>query len=138
MLVVTELATRMHSSRMRTALLSGHLGGWDVCPGGSVHHPRTQRQTSVNGTAHTPCPIAFWDTHPRITDMCKKITLPQTSFAGSNNRDLMKIISRLTRDTYDVDDPGERRLRHLIELRQNIGDLSMGAWLPRSVMRTIH
>ena len=46
----------------------------------------------------TPCPIACWDTHllphcmlgytsplvNRMTDRCKNITFPQTSFAGGN------------------------------------------------------
>ena len=45
----------------------------------------------------TPCPIGCWDTHllphcmlgytplvNRMTDRCKNITFPQTSFAGSN------------------------------------------------------
>ena len=85
--------TRMHSSRMCTAhaltigcgggvcgvggsrryLLGGYLPG-GTCPGGC---------TCPEGCT---CP----GTHPpsvnRMTDRCKNITLPKTSFAGGNNR----------------------------------------------------
>ena len=59
--------------------------------------PWTQRLTPPDPEADTPFPIACWNTHPlsiacwntytpvnRMTDMCKNITLPQTSFVGSN------------------------------------------------------
>ena len=64
--------TSMHSSRMRTAHLltiSLMYPGGGCLPRGSV------------------CPIACWDTPPvnRMTDRCKNISLPQTSFASCNN-----------------------------------------------------
>ena len=72
----------MHSGRIRTArtltigwgvYLPGvvHPPGWCTCPGGctcqGVYLPRY------------PPPVN------RMTDRCKNITLPQTSFAGGNN-----------------------------------------------------
>ena len=61
--------TRMHSSRMRTARFSGHLGGafWrgGVCMGGvylgGVHSP-------LHAGIHTPC---------EQNDRCKNITFLQ-------------------------------------------------------------
>ena len=64
----TQMQTRMHSSRMRTTRSSGR-------PGGGVS-PRTRH--SPPG-ADPPPPVN------RITDACKNITLPQTSFAGGKN-----------------------------------------------------
>ena len=82
------LETRIHSSRRRTARFSGHLLGvsaqgdgvclvggvcpGDVCPGGCL----------PGGSATLPC---------GQTDACENITLPQTSFAGGNNRFLLLI-----------------------------------------------
>ena len=71
----TVMKTRMHSSTMRTALSSGCLGG--------LH------QTHPPGTRHPPEP-APRTRHPppvvdRMTDRCKHITLPQTSFGGGKN-----------------------------------------------------
>ena len=64
----------MHSTRMRTARSSGRPGGSP--PGNPLgadppqtRHPQEQ----------TPLPVS------RITDTCKNITLPQTSFAGGKD-----------------------------------------------------
>ena len=57
--------TRMHSSRVHTARSSSR-------PGGVLHQAHPPR------TRHPP-PV------DRITDRCKHITLPQTSFVGCNN-----------------------------------------------------
>ena len=100
--------TRMHSSRMRPARFNGHLywGGvvypgrcvqgvcvqeavcLGVCPWGCTpprprgRHPFAPLHVGI----HSP-PIACWDTHNppvnRMTDRCKNITFPQTSFAAS-------------------------------------------------------
>ena len=63
--------TRMHSSRMRTARSSGRPGGGGV----STRHPPGSR----------PPPRSRHPPVNRITDACKNITVPQTSFAGGNN-----------------------------------------------------
>ena len=58
--------------------------GW--CESG-VHPLVTHIPTPLHAGIHTPCPIACLDTHipmNRMTDRCKNITLPQTSFAGGN------------------------------------------------------
>ena len=68
------ITTRMHSSRMRTARSSGRPGGLHQAP------PRDQAPPPSRppGTRHTPPPVN------RMTNRCKNITLPQTSFAGGN------------------------------------------------------
>ena len=79
--------TRMHSSRMRTARFSGHLGwevpagGGVVCPGGVHLPPWTEFLT------HACENITFPQLLLRevMTDTCENITLPQTLFAGGNN-----------------------------------------------------
>ena len=95
--------TRMNFSRMHTAR---PIVFWDTqnppaCPitFWDTHNPPPAPLHS--GIHTTPRPIAFWDTHPvpaplyagihtsppsmdRMTDTCKNITLPQTSFAGGN------------------------------------------------------
>ena len=73
--------TRMHSSRMRTARFSGRLyreGGWGCLPlgPGGVYH------TSLSPP---PPPWTEW-----LTDRCKNITLPQTSFAGGKDEEHVK------------------------------------------------
>ena len=66
-------STRMHSSRMRTARSSSRPGGVSTRhPPGSRPHPEQACPPPVN----------------RMTDRCKNITLPQTSFAGGNNREM--------------------------------------------------
>ena len=49
--------------------------------------PPTPQETCCKTCWDTSC-NACWDTTPvnRMTDRCKNITLPQTSFAGGNNR----------------------------------------------------
>ena len=92
----------MHSSKIHTTC-SGRLSvGWGggVCPGGCLPRGCLPRGVSAwvgvcPGDIHPlphyihPLSIACWDTHHpvnRITDRCKNITLPQTSFAGSNKK----------------------------------------------------
>ena len=69
----------MHSSRMRTARSSSRPGGVSTRHPISQTRPAPQEQTPPK-TRHPPGP----DTPPvnRMTNRCKKITLPQTSFAG--------------------------------------------------------
>ena len=82
--------TRMHSSGMRTARSSGRPGGlhqtppWSRPPGAGTHPPeqappkdQTPQSSHPPGSRHPP-PMN------RMTDRCKNITLPQTSFAGGN------------------------------------------------------
>ena len=75
-------------------------GGGAVCPGDDQggghpqthrHVPSPQTQTPPFAILHVgiqpPMPIACWITPPpmnRMTDRCKNITLPQTSFEGGN------------------------------------------------------
>ena len=83
----------MHSSRMRTTRSSS-------CPGGSP--PGTSREQTPPGAdppppqsrpptaRHAGIPPAMHAGMPpppvnRMTDRCKNITLPQTSFAGGKN-----------------------------------------------------
>ena len=73
--------TRMHSSRMHTAHSSSHPG-W--CPPGT---PCPQDETPLGpGTLPGPDPPPQDKAPPprEQTHTCKHITLPQTSFAGSN------------------------------------------------------
>ena len=72
--------TRLHSSSMRTARLlpvfpSMHCAGGVSAPvgGGGV----LVSQHALRQTPHVN----------RMTDRCKNITLPQTSFAGGNNNE---------------------------------------------------
>ena len=65
--------SRMHSSRMRTARFRGCLPG-GVCPVGCVYLGGV-----CLGGVHPSPPVN------RMTDSCKNITLPQTSFVGGNN-----------------------------------------------------
>ena len=70
----------MHFSRMRTGRSSGRPGGVSTKP------PRDQ--------THTPLPPPGPDTPSsvnRMTNRCKNITLPQTSFAGGNNHGFIYI-----------------------------------------------
>ena len=101
--------TRMHSSRMRTARFNGHLyrwgGGclpsWGVSRGVVFACVVSARGVCVYqhamGSGCLPLPHCMLGyTHPlplhvgihpplnRMTDRCKNITLPQTSFAGGN------------------------------------------------------
>ena len=88
--------TRMHSSRMRTARSSSRLGGLHQASSREQASPQNQTPreqapppTIPPRTRHPrdqappqPHPSPPWiDTH-----LCKHITLPQTSFAGGNNR----------------------------------------------------
>ena len=76
-----------------------------VCPGGrsviGVYIPLSpEADTPLTQRQIPPCPIACWDTPPlsiacwdtplppvnTMTDRCKNITLPQTSFAGGNQQ----------------------------------------------------
>ena len=87
--------TRIHSSRMRTARLltvSQHALMWGVylpkgdvpaqggVPAQGVYLPRVKGCTCPQGylPRYSPTPVN------RMTDRCKNITLPQTSFAGGN------------------------------------------------------
>ena len=67
----------MHSSRMRTAHISCHP--WGGClPGGCLPRAGLLREDVCPGSV----------VHPlvnRMTDSCKNITLPETSFSGGNN-----------------------------------------------------
>ena len=77
----------MHSSRPSRGLSAkGYVCLWGVYPRGVC--PWECLPTAYWDT-HPPLPIACWyPPSPRtegITLACKNITLPQTSFAGSNN-----------------------------------------------------
>ena len=61
---------RIHSSRMRTARLSGRLGG-GVSTVVDTPCPMACLDT------HTYCPIACWDTPPWTDRHCENITFPQ-------------------------------------------------------------
>ena len=100
----------MHSTRMHTAHSSSHLGGLhqatpqDQTSPGTRHPPGPDTpQDQTPWTRHPLGPGTPWDqapprTRPPGPDLlrpgtpcgqthtCKHITLPQTSFAGSNNR----------------------------------------------------
>ena len=64
--------TRMHSSRMRTD--RSLTNGGCTCPGG------TCRRCTCPGAV----PAQVLPPVNRMTDRCKNMTLPQTSFAGGN------------------------------------------------------
>ena len=79
----------MHSSRMRTARLlpvspSMHCSRGVYLPGGvpaqGVYLPRGV--PAQGGVPAQVLPLLM----NRMTDRCKNITLPQTSFAGGNNQ----------------------------------------------------
>ena len=69
---------------MRTA----HSSAWGVSARGGVHCPGwifvREGGVSVQGVY-----VREGISVNRITDRCKNITLPQTSFAGGNNADLI-------------------------------------------------
>ena len=94
----------MHSSRMRTARAltigrggtcpGGYLPGGCICPGGCTCqgvylHVGVYLPRGVYMPRGCTCPggCTCRGTPPvnRMTDRCKNITLPQTSFAGGNN-----------------------------------------------------
>ena len=86
--------TRMHSSRMRTTRSSSRPRGVSTRypPGPGTPPPETRHPP---GTRHPPeqtPPISGTPgtRHPppvnRMTNRCKNITLPQTSFAGGNQQ----------------------------------------------------
>ena len=62
-------------------------------PGATTYTPRSNHACPPGATMHTPPqeqPCPPWSNHDtppvnRMTNRCKNITLPQTSFAGSNN-----------------------------------------------------
>ena len=79
----------MHSSRMRTTCLLtvSHSAQGGLHPKGSAQPPGCrppQMQTPWMQTPPgcTPPPLRV----NRMTDRCRNITLPQTSFAGGNNK----------------------------------------------------
>ena len=81
--------TRMHSSRMRTARSSGRPGGSPPgTPPWERHLPSEQAPLGADPPEQTPPGTR----HPpgsrpplnRMTNRCKNITLPRTSFAGGN------------------------------------------------------
>ena len=98
----------MHSIRMRTARSSSHpRGSPPGTPTRSRHPPQsrhppdqtppwdhtpqchTSPRVNTPGTTHTTNQTPPWSRHPpvnRMTDRCKNITLPQTSFAGGNQK----------------------------------------------------
>ena len=74
----------MHSSRMRTARNSSRPGGLhQTPPPGPGNPPRARHPPPEPGTPPPPeqAPPAV----NRMTNRCKNITLPQTSFAGGKN-----------------------------------------------------
>ena len=89
------LITSMHSSSMRTAhLFTVASSIWEeeclpkggVCPRGFLPRGCLPRVVSLPGECIPACNGG--DSPPpvnRMTDRCKNITLPQTSFAGGNN-----------------------------------------------------
>ena len=87
----TFTQTRMHSSRIRTARSSSHLGGSP--PPGTRHPPRSRHPPpgpgppgqEPLGTRHPPRDQAprLW-TETLTTHATENIKLPQTSFAGGN------------------------------------------------------
>ena len=66
------LVRKKHSKRMRSAHFSGSRRGVSNSP--PFGRP-PRRQTTLKGDLSVN----------RMTDMCKNITLPQTSFAGGKN-----------------------------------------------------
>ena len=102
-----KMKTRKHSSRMHTARLLIIVVEYTPL----VTHPwsHTPGHTSPwSPPSHThPYPIAFWDTPlphcmlgythlvNRMTDRCKNITLPQTSFAGGKNGNCCNLVSKV-------------------------------------------
>ena len=114
----TDSITSMHSSRIRTVRSSSFAGGLlqgppRAEPPGS-RPPQTRHLPAARhaGIAHPPCCKACWDTtcnacwdstpplqgmlgyHPpvnRMTNTCKNITLPQTSFAGGNSLETLQL-----------------------------------------------
>ena len=82
--------TRMHSNRMRTARSSNRPGGFhqETPPGSRL--PREQTPPAARHAGIPPAMLAGIPPTPppmnRMTDRCKNITLPQTSFAGGNDK----------------------------------------------------
>ena len=88
----SQCKTRLHSSMMRTARLlpvspSMHYSGGGVCslgvsgPGGVW----SQGGCLVQGGVVSQHALRQTPPVKRMTDRCKNITLPQTSFAGGKN-----------------------------------------------------
>ena len=122
--------TRMHSSRMRTARSSSqvfssvHAGihplgvgletplgvGLEIPPGVSLETRPGQTPQFPPGCGpgnlqgllgyHLQCMLGYHTPMNRMTDRCKNITLPQTSFAGGKNRIFVHVKSLQTRSEY--------------------------------------
>ena len=102
------------------------------CLRGGVHPPRPRGRHPPGPRGRHPCPIACWDTPPpapmnRMTDRCKNITLPQTSFeGGKKEKATTKVTLRATNQqhnsvennfagsSYDTDDSLGLRVSHLL------------------------
>ena len=91
----------MHSSRMRAARSSSRPGGvftrhlqdqapWEQTP--QTRHPTGTRHPPGPGTPR-PGPGTLPPVN-RVTNRCKNITLPQTSFAGGKNSMKMRLKNR--------------------------------------------
>ena len=81
--LITSVTTSMHSSRMRTVRCSSDLGGGRGGAGGggiSLAEGWSPWQGGVSQHALEADPPLV----DRMTDTCKNITLPQTSFVGGN------------------------------------------------------
>ena len=84
----------MHSSRMHTTGSSSHPGGLHQAPtpleqttptpwhAGIAHNPLLQGMLGY----HLQYMLGYHPPVNRITNRCKNITLPQTSFAGGNKK----------------------------------------------------
>ena len=103
-----KYTTRMHSSRMRIGRSSSHLGGlhqapWEQAPPRDQTlplsiPPRTRPPPPDQAPAPDQAPLGPDPPRPgtpqdqapppvnRMTNRCKNITLPQTSFAGGKKR----------------------------------------------------
>ena len=99
--MAVKLSTRMHSNRMRTArlltvtqhalpgvLAAGVPAGGCTCQGGVP-----ARMGTFPGN---PPPVN------RMTDRCKNITLPQTSFAGGNEMCVCDIYVQFKMTNYNI------------------------------------
>ena len=79
--------TRMHSSRMHTACSSSRPGGLYQAPPRDQAPPGADPPDQAPPREQTPLPRDQATPPPvnRMTDRCKNITFPHTSFAGGNN-----------------------------------------------------